>query len=97
MVDRPTAGSSLAITNALKAEGVRWWHWFQSTWLIVDRYDRGDAAWWRDTLRQAAPATHLIVIDADGGNWAAFGIRKRFDWLHAEWSDPWRIDGPADE
>jgi hypothetical protein len=84
IVDDAPKASREAITEALKDEGVAWWHWFQSGWLLKDRKERS-AAWWRTRLRKASNAHMLVLEIADPARWSGFGNKSAFVWLHTIW------------
>jgi hypothetical protein len=86
VTDRTTPEARNKLSTWLKEdELVAWWHWFQNAWLVVDPSDR-EPAWWRDQVQAKITPGHVMVIEADGGSWAAYGRRKAFNWLKEQWS-----------
>jgi hypothetical protein len=86
IADDPPLAAKKAITGAIKAEGVGWWHWFQSVWLINDKKGR-DTGWWRDTLRDASGGATLIVIEVGReGTWSGYAHTSIFKWIKETWT-----------
>jgi hypothetical protein len=73
-----------AITAALREGGVAWWHHFPDSWLICDKQGR-TALDWRDVLTEAAPDTHLLVVEAGDAPWAGVLSETELKWIKSSW------------
>src|SRR5438105_3726476 len=85
--DAETRKTRDAITEAIRAEHVGWWHWIGSAWLIADPKGR-DVTWWRDRLMEATERTEpaFIVLDSTSSDdWAAFAPERWGRWIKKEW------------
>ncbi len=78
-----------AVTLALNASTVLWWHYLQHLWLVVDQGGRG-ANWWRDWVRDVSPGIAVFVLEVKDGTWSGLLPAERVAWVHQNWT---RHDG----
>jgi hypothetical protein len=78
------------ITEAIKAAGADWWHWFPMCWLVLDSKER-DHSWWLDYLSAATKSADpsLFLMTAPYGGWSIYSVPEAMPWLDEKWSpDP---------
>lgn len=77
-----------AITKMLSENQYGYWHWFQDFWLLTSSINDINSAVIRDEIQKVASGVHCFVlaVDGDPNNWAAYGKKEQFDWLHKTWS-----------
>jgi hypothetical protein len=69
---------------AKTAKNTGFWHWFQHTWLLVDRKSRG-LEWWRDRIKEIEPPPAFLIFNVDNGEWGGLVDERPTAWLHKSW------------
>lgn len=60
-----------------------WWHYLDSTWLIITSQSPSAV---RDHLSQFIDANDELLVFNVGTTWAGTGFdTKAYDWLHTNW------------
>lgn len=77
------------VTNYFKEQpSIGYWHWFKDCWLLTDVSDLWNVSKLRDKVRELVQGVDILVIRVESGNeWAAFGKKETFKWLHETWKD----------
>lgn len=74
------------ITNYLKSKSFGYWHWFRDLWLVTDPTYSWSVAMLRDKLQEQVPGTTMLIVPVENGTqWAGYGSKQSFEWLHDEW------------
>ena len=82
LIDDIDVGAQNRVTEIIKTQRVSWWHWFRSTWIVVDSQDRSPA-YWRALVEAASGVQrNLLVLEvAKSADWAARVVPDAAEWL----------------
>jgi len=76
------------ITAFFKEQPTGYWHWFKDSWLIIDISNVWSVAKIRDKIQELVPGVNVLVLKVESGtDWAGFGRKDKFEWLHETWVD----------
>ncbi|MES1934325.1 hypothetical protein T35B1_17051 [Salinisphaera shabanensis T35B1] len=88
VVDDATKEQRDEITRFFKEQQTGYWHWFKDTWLITDISQRWNSVSLRDAIQRLVPGVNTLILKVESGtDWAAFGRKEQFEWLHKTWND----------
>lgn len=71
--------------------GLNWWFWLKSSWLLVDKNGIHSADAVRNAAKNFFPGNHCLVIEFsdEGDTWSGFGPskgnRNMFKWIRNNW------------
>lgn len=80
-----TAKQRDQITKHFKGK-FAYWHWIGNTWLLTTKKDIHTANSIRDEIKSIIPQGIILVLDLNKDTWSAFGQKKKFEWMHNNWS-----------
>ncbi|EIV5415696.1 hypothetical protein [Klebsiella aerogenes] len=90
-LDSATDEQDMKFIDFIKENGLGWWHWISTNWMLVDPNGKFTAVTLRSSLMDIYPGVNMIVIElsADGDSWAGFGPsgneKNMFTWLNNNW------------
>lgn len=85
IIDNATKEQQNVVTNYFK-EMLGYWHWFSDAWLLTDANSQWSVASIRDKVQELIPGVDMIVLRVESDNdWAGFGQKNKFEWLHSTW------------
>ncbi len=74
------------ITNYFKGK-YAYWHWIGNAWLLTTSRDTDTVTSIRDELMEIVKRGVIVVLNvSESSGWSAFGNKKKFEWLHNNWS-----------
>lgn len=80
-----TARERDLITKHFKGK-LGYWHWIGNVWLLATKQDSYTASSIRDEVKSIVPKGMILVLDLNEDTWAGFGQKKKFEWMHKNWS-----------
>lgn len=88
LIDNATKEQQNTITNLFKSKGLGYWHWYSDAWLLTDASLKWDQGSIRDLVQEYLPGVDTLVIKVESAyQWAGFGKKEKFAWLHESWPD----------